>query len=55
MGDRKVNDIERAVEARLCRNTRGSSMFGMTEEQADRQLAEFAAELEPVLQNYIPR
>jgi exosortase D (VPLPA-CTERM-specific) len=28
---------------------------GMSEEQADRQLAEFAAELEPVLQNYIPR
>jgi exosortase D (VPLPA-CTERM-specific) len=28
---------------------------GSTEEQADRQLAEFAAELEPVLQEHIPR
>jgi exosortase D (VPLPA-CTERM-specific) len=28
---------------------------GSTEEQADRQLAEFAAELEPVLQSYVPR
>ncbi len=28
---------------------------GTTEEQADRQLAEFAAQLEPVLQDYIPR
>jgi EpsI family protein len=28
---------------------------GTTEEQADRQLAEFAAELEPILQEHIPR
>jgi exosortase D (VPLPA-CTERM-specific) len=28
---------------------------GATEEQADRQLAQFAAELEPVLQQYVPR
>ncbi len=28
---------------------------GAAEEQADRQLAQFAAELEPVLQNYVPR
>jgi EpsI family protein len=28
---------------------------GAAEEQADRQLAEFAAELEPVLQQYVPR